>query len=292
MKNALDITNYFFSENWLKLLEEVTFFAKKSRLVWYRGQSNNASENGCYPLLSGLFRQSFSVEKILQWEELSYKRFFENGFDLHKTENQWDLLYLMQQYGVKTRLLDWSESFAVALYFATRNWDHKTSCSIWLLDPFRLNRIFHNLDELTSMPKTIDFLEARKEFQKTMALSPRMNTYRSMFQKGYFTLQGNTKQGLEEEENGVLLRERILKHIKIDVELRNDVELFLELSGINQLTLFPDLGGLASYVNQWTTTDLMKQKFLKDTNDQNSKLFRQTSSGKIEWKEDENTFLP
>ncbi|HHW37051.1 MAG TPA: FRG domain-containing protein [Bacillales bacterium] len=289
MKKALDITNYFFSEKWLKLLEEVTFFSKKSRLVWYRGQSNNNSENGRYPLLSGLFRQSFSVDKILQWEELSYKRFFENGFDLHKTENQWDLLYLMQQYGVKTRLLDWSESFAVALFFATRKWDYKTPCSIWLLDPFRLNQTFHSLDELTSMPKTSEFLEARKEFQKTMALSPRMNTYRSMFQKGYFTLQGNTKQGLEEEENEVLLQERILKHIKIDVELRNDVELFLELSGINQLTLFPDLGGLASYVNQWTTTDLMKQKLLNDTNYKSSKLFRQTSLGKIEWKEDEHT---
>ena len=291
MENALDITGYFFSEKWLTLLEEVTFFSKKSRLVWYRGQSNNGSENGRYPLLSGLFRQSFSVEKILQWEELSYKRFFENGFDLHKTENQWDLLYLMQQYGVKTRLLDWSESFAVALYFATRHWDYKTPCSIWLLDPFRLNKIFHNLDDLTSMPKTNDYLEQRHEFQKTMALSPRMNTYRSMFQKGYFTLQGNTKQGLEEEENGVLLKERVLKHIKIDGELRNDVEMFLELSGINQLTLFPDLGGLASYVNHWTTTDLMKQKLLNETNYQNSKLFRQTSLGKIEWKEDEDTFL-
>jgi hypothetical protein len=141
------------------------------------------------------------------------------------------------------------------------------------------------------MPKTNDFLEQRQKFKKTLALSPRMNTYRSMFQKGYFTLQGNTKQGLEEEENGVLLQERILKHIKINVELRNDVEMFLELSGINQLTLFPDLGGLASYVNHWTTTDLMKQKLLNDTNYKDSKLFRQTSLGKIEWREDESTFL-
>lgn len=290
MNMELNITDYFFSKKWLSIIEEVTFFSRKSRLVWYRGQNNNDSENGRYPLLSGLFRLPFSVEKILQWEEISYKRFFENGFDLHKTENQWDLLYMMQQYGVKTRLLDWSESFAVALYFATKDWDNKTPCSIWLLDPFKLNQTFHQFDELKSMSKTSIFLEERPKFKKTMALSPRMNTYRSMFQKGYFTLQGNTKEGLEKEANGVLLDEKILKHIKIDVDLKNDVMMFLDLSGINQFTLFPDLSGLAHYVNQWTTTDLMKKKLQKETNYCGAKLYRQTTSGPIIWEENNSTY--
>ncbi|NSL50901.1 FRG domain-containing protein [Calidifontibacillus erzurumensis] len=290
MEKELDITHYFFSEGWLKIIDEVTFFSKKSRLVWYRGQNNNKASNERYPLLSGLFRQPFSLEEILEWEEISYKRFLENGYDLHKTDNQWDLLYLMQQYGVKTRLLDWSESFAVALYFATRNWQCQNPCSIWLLDPLRLNEIFHNLDELKSMSKTSSFLEERKNFTKSMALSPRMNTYRSMFQKGFFTLQGNTKQGLEEEENGILLKEHVLKHISIGPDLRNDVEMFLELSGINQFTLFPDLTGLASYVNQWTTVDLMKKKTHQETKIEVCKMFRRTPSGKAVWVEDENTY--
>lgn len=290
MKDQLDITHYFFSEKWLRLIDEVTFFSKRSRLVWFRGQNNNGSNNGQFPLLSGLFRQPMSVEKILEWEEISYKRFFENGYDLHKTDNQWDLLYLMQQYGVKTRLLDWSESFAVALYFATKDWDFTSPCSIWLLDPFRLNQTFHQVNELKSMPKTSSFLEERQNFKKTFALSPRMNTYRSMFQKGFFTLQGNTKQGLEEEMDGILLKEHILKHIRIEVDLRNDIEMFLDLSGINQLTLFPDLGGLASYVNQWTTADLMKKNVQSDAFYNGTKLLRQTSSGKVIWMEDENTY--
>ncbi|HHY74806.1 MAG TPA: FRG domain-containing protein [Bacillus bacterium] len=290
MSGKLDITPYFFSENWLNILDEVTFFSKKSRLVWYRGQTNNGSENGRYPLLSGLFRQRFSLDKILEWEEICYRRFLENGFDLHKTENQWDLLYIMQQYGVKTRLLDWSESFAVALYFATKDWNDQIPCSIWLLDPFRLNQLFHDLDELKSMPKTNCFLDERQEFKKSMALSPRMNTSRSMFQKGYFTLQGNTKQGLEKEDEGVLLKERILKHIQIDGALKNDVELFLNLSGINQFTLFPDLSGLASYVNQWTTIDLLKKKIQDETNYGESKLFRETAKGPELWAEDQKTY--
>lgn len=290
MKKEVDISNHFFSEKWLQIVDEVTFFTKNSRLVWYRGQSNNGYDHKPYPLLTGLFRQDFSIEEILEWEEISYKRFFENGYELHKTDNDWDLLYLMQQYGVKTRLLDWSESFAVALYFATKNWDMKAPCSVWLLDPLQLNQTFHNFNELKSMAKSESFLKSRNQFNKSMALSPTMNTYRSMFQKGFFTLQGNTKLGLEEEGKSILFKKKILKHIQLDGELANDILMFLELSGINQFALFPDLGGLASYVNQWTTTDLRKKKLQKDTTFHNAQLLRHTSAGLVPWIEDENTY--
>lgn len=290
MEQSLDITNHFFSNRWIKILDEVTFFTKKSRLVWFRGQNNNGCINGLYPLLSGLFRLDFSVKKILEWEEISYKRFFENGYELHKTENEWDLLYLMQQYGVKTRLLDWSESFAVALYFATKDWDQKNPCTVWLLDPFQLNQTFHEFYELKSMPKTGSFLEERPHFKKTMALSPTMNTYRSMFQKGFFTLQGNTKKGLEQEEDGILLKQKALKHIEIDSDLTNDISMFLDLSGINQFTLFPDLGGLASYVNSWTTADLKKKSLQHDADYKNTSFIRQTPTGAAIWEENEGTY--
>ncbi|WP_102349789.1 FRG domain-containing protein [Bacillus sp. Marseille-P3661] len=290
MNNPLDITNYFFSKKWLTIMDEVTFFTKKSRLVWYRGQNNNGCEGNRFPLLSGLFRQNLSVDKILEWEEISYKRFFENGYELHKTENQWDLLYLMQQYGVKTRLLDWSESFAVALYFATKDWDEVYPCSVWLIDPFQLNKLFHNIDELKSMPKDGSFIEQRPNFHMSMALSPTMNTYRSMFQKGFFTLQGNTKLGLEEENDQILFNEKVLKHIQITPDLKNDIIMFLELSGINHFTLFPDLGGLANYVNHWTTADLNKQKNYHENILNDAKLIRSTEIGERSWSEDESMY--
>lgn len=290
MRKKIDISSHFFSDEWLKILDEVTFFTKKSRLVWFRGQNNSHSGNSRYPLLSGLFRLDFSIEKIIEWEEVSYKRFFEYGYDLHKCENEWDLLYLMQQYGVKTRLLDWSESFAVALYFATKNWNHNKPCSVWLLDPFKLNQSFHDLNELKSMPKSGSFLKERDSFKKTLALSPTMNTYRSMFQKGFFTLQGNTKLGLEEEEKGVLFKKKILKHIQLDRQLVSDIHMFLELSGINQFTLFPDLSGLASYVNQWTTADLEKKNMLTENTDEKVNFIRQSGDHSYKWSEDESTY--
>ncbi|MBU8907984.1 FRG domain-containing protein [Desertibacillus haloalkaliphilus] len=288
----LNISDYFFSEQWIKILDEVTFFSKKSRGVWYRGQNNNRAKGGeCYRLQSGLFRMDMSVDQLLEWEQVSYKRFLENGFELHKTTNEWDLLYLMQHYGVKTRLLDWTESFAVALYFATRNWTEKNECSVWLLDPYRLNEIFHGTKNLISMPRESSFLEERTSFAKTLALFPYMNSSRSMNQKGIFTLQGNTKLGLEEEEEGILFDKKIVKHIHLKPDLKNDIKMFLELSGINHFTLFPDLDGLASFVNQWTTEDIHK----KDVNipwekADDYEFIRDSPQGSIHWEEDKDTY--
>ena len=50
-------------------------------------------------------------------------------------------LTLMQHYGLPTRLLDWSESPLVALYFAlSSDEDAKTDAAVWVLNPMKLNK--------------------------------------------------------------------------------------------------------------------------------------------------------
>jgi hypothetical protein len=58
---------------------------------------------------------------------------------------QW--LSLMQHVGVPTRLLDWTESAAVALYFAVHPREDKDG-AVWLLDPVELNK----LSGVTNLP--------------------------------------------------------------------------------------------------------------------------------------------
>lgn len=79
------------------------------------------------------------------YDEISMFNLFRLRASGHRQERPttFDWLCLMQHYGLPSRLIDWTESPLVALYFAVRNeaYHHKEDGFIYALDARRLNRV-------------------------------------------------------------------------------------------------------------------------------------------------------
>jgi FRG domain len=106
--------------------------------LWFRG------EDQCYPggnIVPGVFR--VTAGKV--FDETSMFNVFRLRAGSHRKENPTtlDWLCLMQHYGLPTRLIDWSESPLVALYFAVLDEAHHGNGDdgfVYTLDARRLNR--------------------------------------------------------------------------------------------------------------------------------------------------------
>jgi hypothetical protein len=180
--------------------------------------------------------------------------------DLPGPDDSLEWLALMQHHGAPTRLLDWTRSPYVALFFALEAArDPNGYCALWAID---LNwcrqrsrqvveqRLYRNLNPQESLgnAKVFNqvFLEAAIEF--VAPLQPFRMNERLTIQQGLFLCPGssetsfmNNLKGLDE---GIVLR-RSLHKLRIPRQLRSEVLKALAKMNIGRATLFPGLDGFA-----------------------------------------------
>jgi hypothetical protein len=169
--------------------------------------------------------------------------------------NNWDLYFLMQHYGAPTRLLDWTESPLIALYFAVRDNPGYYDSAVWALDAYELNRQVIGKEEVISpsaaganpkdTKRVAPWLPERwsraKLPEDPVAIFPTHIARRISSQKSCFTIHGAKEDGLARFGAG---RRSCLVKTVIPAQSILNIRLALRRCGIDDTTIFPDLEGL------------------------------------------------
>lgn len=170
--------------------------------LWFRGVGSQL-----FKLLPGAYWRP-------RCEEDSIFLSFRNAVPSYVHRNpidDWEWYYLMQHYGLPTRLLDWSESALAALYFAVSSAEPGQQPAVWVLIPDQLNKLTHkhsgayvftpegNQDmkhwlppicgrgkPITAVLGSADFADNRLP----VAIFPRRANPRIVAQRGTFTIHG------------------------------------------------------------------------------------------------------
>lgn len=209
--------------------------------IWYRGQSNSD-----YKLCPSLLRYSNGLEK--EWYIFeTYRKFAQNIQKSHNTE--WELLIDMQHYFVPTRILDWSESLGIALFFAVQNHKKGVNAGLFLLDPNKLNAKSSKRG-IPCMPDNPMNLSYKRMYidhdpypvPHPIAIKSNYSNARVLAQRGMFTIHNDSRRGIEEMYPDV-----VTKYI-ITEEAVPEVQEFLDIANINVSTIFPDFYGVANYI--------------------------------------------
>lgn len=185
-------------------------------------------------------------------------------------EDRWlEWMALMQHYGAPTRLLDWTYSFFIAVYFALENLKKDEKGCVWAIDSKWLGDNYTSIHK--KQLKEFDPLEKREkiygkiildEGQKLVyAVNPSKLNDRLVIQQGVFLCPGDISKSFVENLEGNLSlpdsQDKIKGYI-IPYKLRENILRNLYRMNINRGSLFPGLDGFAKSLNLWLLYDLCK----------------------------------
>jgi hypothetical protein len=177
--------------------------------------------------------------------------------------NDWELLVTAQHHGVPTRLLDWTYSPLIAAHFATRERLSAEAAAVWRLDWQQVHHTF-GLPPLALLITDLETLWAEAEpltpwvmFDAPATarpfaclIDPPALDVRIVVQSATFTLCADTTQPFDSflAQHGL---QAVLTKFIIPATHTARVRDQLDLIGIDERHLFPDLDGVATALRRY-----------------------------------------
>ncbi len=230
--------------------------------IWYRGQAKPYSPNP--ELVPGIgHHHTYNGRRIdrfnLREERNLLHRFRRRSYHhLGRVLNDWEALFLARHHGLPTRIMDWTASPLVGLWFAcSAHTDHPGF--IWAMA--RVPDEKDDLDVLnfsSSVSSPLDWPGAPTAAEPDATtddavkiLHPFYNSPRIISQHGVFTLHSDPRRSLETYHGEEFREERLDIQVLVRWDVApKDPKLAiveeLEDMGVNQRTVYPDLDGLAA----------------------------------------------
>jgi hypothetical protein len=216
--------------------------------LWFRGQS--AFD---WTLTPGYYRLGSPPP-----ETTLLKRFRQSAALLLSKDPaaSFDWLFLMQHYGIPTRLLDWTESPLIALYFIAHDTPTDSDAALWVLKPSELNKAarINDAAEAFFIPSfedeelskyTIEELSGgpRRTQLLPLAVIATRNNARIQAQLGVFTIHHLDTTPIEQ----VGERSHTIKY-RIPRAAIETLRRELTLLGYTKFTIFPELSSIGDNI--------------------------------------------
>lgn len=225
--------------------------------IWFRGQADRS-----WSLVPGVYRKECRKSKV---HECRYRHEFclraqpFLGEAASPPRTDWEWYFLMQHFGVPTRLLDWTESALVALYFAVQRGSSEADGCVWVLCPRAVNKHLEGMGSfipIYSDESVRAYLPPLWDKFSTMplppaAIDPPLNSSRLAAQRGKCTIHGASHAGLDECSQ----LDEYLARINIPADAKGDILRQLMSAGITEGVLFPGLAGLGREIRNTYTRE-------------------------------------
>lgn len=178
-------------------------------------------------------------------------------------DNHLEWLVLMQHSGLPTRLLDWSASPLVAMFFAVeerKNPDEKSGdAAVWMMNPMRLNQAtgqavnqkkgrmrLHSFKSQTLQSAAKKAFNPKDRLEGSVyAMAAYHNDAQQMVQHSCFTIHGNVDP-LENHGEA----DQFLAKLVIPSGNKQEIRMALARLGIRRDLLFPDFANLAREIKE------------------------------------------